>query len=347
MLPTYALKRNTAQTKTGDVVYRIEVLVTDRGELPDAALFVSEILDREDPKQDRYVRVATPGDLRLITQSRAVAIRQRSARYRSMSMQKEYASVTDANTAASFIEERLNALVVEYQTMLGTFLTLDSDGDSIWKTLVFPSASVGVLRPKIEAYESLAAQLDALKETQLNKVSSCAELGDAYTAALSARTRAQANLTALQAAEGAAQAVLAELLQLNAQTATLRTLSSEISTLWTDDIRTSAGLEVSKRDAGDVYLLQPSGSLPTTLANTPLATYQANILSTKINAISADVALAAIWLSDTDAGVATALAAKEKCAGDLVTLQSQVDTLTRERDEALERVRALCPSYTP
>jgi len=91
--------------------YQITTTVVVPGELPDVYLFVHDVIDLVDPKQDVFVRVANPYDLENIVTTRAAAITNGTKRYRANAFVVRYTDVELAVQAKQAVLQRVDTAV--------------------------------------------------------------------------------------------------------------------------------------------------------------------------------------------------------------------------------------------
>lgn len=96
--------------------YQITTTVTYAGELPDVFLFVYDIVDALDPKQDAFVRVGSPYDLENIVVGRAATIAAGTVRYRTNAFEVRYTDLELAVQAKQAISQRVDTAVQTWYT---------------------------------------------------------------------------------------------------------------------------------------------------------------------------------------------------------------------------------------
>jgi hypothetical protein len=91
--------------------YQITTTVTDAGELPDVFLFVHDIVETSDPKQDVFVRVGNPYDLENVVIGREAALAAGLTRYRTNMFVARYTDIELAVQAKQAISQRIDTAV--------------------------------------------------------------------------------------------------------------------------------------------------------------------------------------------------------------------------------------------
>jgi len=135
----------------GNQVYRIISVVTDKGDLPQAALFVLKINDNDDPTDDTFLRVASPYDLTNLYTDRDIAILNSSTAFLSAYAYSDFDDLEIAIQAQQEISGRINTLVELWQTYMDEFYTATA------ATLTFPSADEAYSQQLKDAYASAKA----------------------------------------------------------------------------------------------------------------------------------------------------------------------------------------------
>lgn len=96
--------------------YQITTTVTDAGELPDVFLFVHDIVETSDPKQDVFVRVGNPYDLENVVVGREAALAAGLTRYRTNMFLARYTDLELAVQAKQAISQRIDTAVNTWYT---------------------------------------------------------------------------------------------------------------------------------------------------------------------------------------------------------------------------------------
>jgi hypothetical protein len=102
--------------------FRIVVVCTAKGDLPDPGVFVHEILDSDDPAKDEFDRVAEIIDFETLLHDRVAAVRAGDTYWRSYLLTKFYTDIQVADAARVAIPDRVDELVTGYATYVNPFL---------------------------------------------------------------------------------------------------------------------------------------------------------------------------------------------------------------------------------
>ena len=346
MAPTLATQLRTAEIDGVTVEYVVTSTVTDRGDLPDFGAFVLEIIDEDDPKQDILARVATPADLAVLATSRALAVTNEASFFRSSSVINRYENINTAIAGKDFLQERVNALVVDYQAFIDVFLSDPAEN------LSFPAADIGILTPAISAYTEKRDERTAQDTTVTEKQASCDELQDTYDDAAATEADANTTLSALERSKTALTAGLNALTAIQSASTSLATdIVAAISTWNNQRVSFAAGVP---RDTVDDELLNPTGALYVEYYDTGGFEDAVVTLSNSISTITAEIAAVTTQISaqTTIRDAATtakneALTALETCTRELSDSQQVQESLEREETRLLAEVVDLCPAYSP
>ena len=110
------------QVDVDDVLkYQITTTVTTAGELPDVFLFVYDVIETTDPKQDAFVRVGNPYDLQTLLVGRAAAIAAGLTRYRTNAFVVRYTDLETAVQAKQAIKQRIDTAINTWYSFVVDF----------------------------------------------------------------------------------------------------------------------------------------------------------------------------------------------------------------------------------
>ena len=123
-MPTTSTQVRTAVTVDDVAKFKVVATITDQGDLPSIVLFVREIVDPFDSKEDRFLRVTTIADLSELTIDRATAVANSAEAYRTAVITLYYTDVETANNAQKVLKERIDELVADYEIFLTQFETV-------------------------------------------------------------------------------------------------------------------------------------------------------------------------------------------------------------------------------
>lgn len=193
-MPTYTTLHQDSSTvydDNGTPKFRIVSSITyvRLGDLPNQQkeVFVYQIVDATDPKQDKFLRVATIHDLSKITRGRDPARIAGESYFLGSSFTVDYNDVTTAINAKAVIQTRVDALITEwidYSTkfVIPTDFTMPAPED----TLVTAAKNTYYAAKEANAAKqaSLSAAVTAFTDAQADAVAA----GDALSKALTLST---------------------------------------------------------------------------------------------------------------------------------------------------------------
>lgn len=346
MAPTLGTQLRVAELEGVAVEYVVTTTVTDRGDLPDFGAFVIEIIDETDPKQDILARVATPADLATVSTNRALAVANDESLFRSSTVIKRYDNINTAIAGKDFLQERVNALVVDYQAFVNQFLADPAEN------LSFPAANIGILTPAVEAYTAKRDERIAQDALVNDKQDGCAELQAAYDDAVIAESNANATLDALERSKAALNTSLAALTAI--QTASTALGVDVVAALNVWDAQRAAFAAGAPRTAVDDELLDPTGALYVEYYDSGGFEDALVVLANSISTVTSEIAAVNTEISNQttirDAATTAknnALTALETCTRELSDAQQVQESLEREETRLLAEVVNLCPAYEP
>lgn len=321
--------------------YKVVTTVTDRGDLPDKGVFVTEIIETNDPKRDTLVRVADVGDLTEWSLNRSTALIQRQPFYRTATLTKFYSDIEDAINAKDFIQEEINQLVVDFQNFLTNF-----EADPA-ESLTWPEPDIGVLGPLIEDYNEKVEERKAQEDTVAEKQAECDEIQEDLDAAQQAAALADASIEAIDdALAGITQAENA-MSAFEAASTALQPHHQDTFDAW--DAEEDQGTLAQPLLEGE---LDPGNGLRGYVTGTwdGEVTNFTNALAT-LSAKKAEIQATRTTL-DADRSTQTALAStlqtqKATCDAELEAEQAVLDELETQEADLLADIVALCPDFTP
>lgn len=328
MSGTKVLQVRTPVAVDTGTVFQVSATCTVAGTLPDLGLFVRQVVDTLDPKNDVFTRVAAPDDFSTYGLDRELSISDGTFYYRVGTFIAQYASVSTATDAWNELSSRINTLVTDYDTYINAFLT-PSDG----ATTTYPTVDTSTKNALIDAYTSAVAAVSTAETARDTENTACEALRYEYQLLQEALVQAQSDVAALTPIVSAAnplyatfaavlndQQTVTTLLAANvaasgASASEKSTMTAQTSILLTD---VSTGLTANATLASDVQ--------------TPLASFLAT-LQARAASVQAEVSAKQLEVND--------------CALTLAQLQGAVDQARIARDNALAAILAVCPDYTP
>lgn len=314
---------------TVDGVNQFEITATCliAGSLPDRHIFVLEITEEDDPKNDALQRVAAIQDFSTYLADRDDALDEGFAAWRSSTVTLRYSNLTTANAAASELSSRINALVEDQDLNELEFIT-GSGGELVTYPVVDPSEKQAL----IDAAEAAEEAISPLETTRDEK-RECTESLQTEIDVLEERIQeAQTDLTSVNT-------VLAELspisTSLSSVYGTSLTAVAQVRTL-----NSSSSASTSEKADIESQLVNLDSYLITwNTQNTNLST----VISSSLAAVQSTLQTRITTLSTQRNAKITELA---KCNQELAIAQGAVDAARDSRDAALAAVLEVCPDFT-
>lgn len=313
----------------GTQKWEVTIEVTDAGDLPTTALFVLEIEDVTDPKEDTLARVAEIADLTDLSINRNTAVQQNDTLYRVTACTTYYDSLATAVAAQDVFKERLDELTQDWATYQTQFYTVSEITNH-------PRYDTSIFETLVAAYETaVAAQTTAetTRDTAKTDYDTAKTAADtASTAVTTAATlRDQFYLykgyfqnlyDAMKAGTGFYQ-----------DAETFRTAADNYQTATTGADPTAEGIYLVARDT---FVNKQRD------ANSALTVAAANLSTFTTECASRDTAVTEAETAKATAD--TTLARKSSVYADA---QAAYEAAQSATEAALAAVRALDPSYTP
>lgn len=308
--------------------YNLTATCVVAGTLPDVGIFVMQVVQAGDPKNDAFTRVCEVVDFTELGTNREAAISSNVLYYRVAPLNLSYADIETANAAWKELSDRINTLVSTYDQYIDEFLTPDAGN-----TTTYPTADEGKKAALIAAYEASGAAVAAAEEARDDENVRCEQRRTDLVNLQARLTEAQADVLVLGPVA-------------NALTALMPTLEglpplwvAEIGTVRTVNSSSSASAGDKNAIEGQMVNMSAQASTLATIANAmetsvqiPVGVYYATLqnrvvtLTAEINALQLQV---------------------NQCALEMAALQAAVDQARVQQNEALAAVRAVCPDYVP
>lgn len=318
---------STVYDTSGNPKFRIVSTITyvRNGDLPDnqPEVFVFQIVDATDPKQDKFLRVATIHDLSQVVRGREAARALSKTYFLSSSFTVDYDDVTTAISAKAVVQTRVDALItawIDYSTkfVVPTDFTMPAPED----TLVTGAKN-------------------------------------AYYAAKTANTAKQAALTtsvtALTDAQAAASRASSELAKAIALSTGCSELRSKLTTFTSEYRNRSAPADYRSSMNGLISAVSAAGpnvaydaahtaamaaQTRETITLSPLLDSMVSTVETQCTAFTVAVQSAAQAKTTADAAVANAQTAQ-------ALAQASATAAAAAEAAALAAVMAVCPDFDP
>lgn len=160
-MASYTQTSMTAQAVTIDNVlkFQLDVEVIVKGDLPDENLFVIEIQDPSDPKEDSYARVTNVDDLEELTTDRPTAVSNNTLLYRVKNWTFYYDNVDTARYAKDVLKSRIDELVTDWRTYQLSF-------EATSEVTEHPRVDTDVYNTLVDTYELMLGAEQTAKETR-------------------------------------------------------------------------------------------------------------------------------------------------------------------------------------
>lgn len=326
---TVSLMVAKAITAEGIAKFQLEVDIQDKGDLPDENIFVVEIQDEADPKEDSFARVVTVDDLEELTKDRPTAVAAGDSFYRVKSWTFLYENVDTAANAKDVLKSRIDELVKDWRTYLLKFETTSELTDH-------PRVDTDTFNSAVETYElmlgaeevasqSVSTAEEAYDEAVEAAADAAADLADAESAwddCKTAKAWFEALYNAMKESGGFYQ-----------HANTFKAAAETFRIACTGDHPTEEAVLVTAQQAFAGQQAEAMTALTTASANLVL-------FNTMCSARAADVTAAEAAKTTADSTVAEKRTQYEDA-------QSAYEAAQSASEAALAAVRALKPDYDP
>lgn len=311
----------------GDNQFEIVATCSVAGSLPDTGIFVLDIVEEEDPKDDALLRVAAIQDFSTYLTDRDAALDEGFATWRSNQVILRYDNLTTANAAAKELSSRVNSLVEDQDTNLEEFET-GTGGELITYPIVDPSEVTALKDAATTANEAIAP-LETARDT---KATECATLQSEIDVLEERVTEAESDYAGLVSLSATLSPISTTLTTLQGTTATavasIRTQNSSSSATSGE----KAGIETQLVSLdSNLTTWSAQNSALTTAVNTELAALVSQ-LQTRVATLTAQRNSKLTTLS--------------QCNQELAAAQGAVDNARTERDAAVAAARAVCADFS-
>lgn len=318
----------TAATTDSGAQYTIDVSCNSPGTLPDASIFLLEIITPNDPKDDKFLRLCSPSDFSSYGTDRDQAALT-SGIYRATTCSFRYTSVATANDSWKALSGSINALVNEYDVFLTAFLTQPEGVDTL-----YPTIDLSEKTARIAAYQARLAAVVAAETARNDHQRTC---------------QAPKTLELANAQDNLAQAV-SDLALVKPIRTVVDVLAvnypSAQATINTALLAAMTATSISSATAPE-QLAITSQILTAQRANDNIGAYDVQLIAEVQTPLAAFVGVLEARVVDLTGAVSAARSALAACDNELSRLQGDVDEARRARDAALAAVREVCTDYVP
>lgn len=198
----------------GVTKFEVTTTVVDKGSFPNNSLFLMQIFDADDPKEDSLVRIAGLGDIEQYSTSRSETVATSKVYYLASQFTKRYDTLDVAIAAYRVIRDRINNLVLDYDKYYAEFDSASGASQTSW---VLPLVDYSLLATRILDFKA--------SSTEVTTATADATTADA------ALTQARVNQTVQDTRLDTAQTVQSITNQLTNQIATLAAGVTVLSTI--------------------------------------------------------------------------------------------------------------------
>lgn len=308
--------------------YQVTAVCSLAGTLPNTNIFVRQVVQEDDPKNDTFLRIASVVDFTTYGSNRQESIESGAFIYRANSFVALYDDVTTGNDAWNELSARVNALVLEYDVYITAFLT--------------PVDGVVVTYPTID--ESTKAALIATYEASLETVEEAESARDTENVACNAL---QLELETYQIRLAEVQADVAAVTPIaSASTLVPPNLSVIAATTSTASLTASAYVASSGASAPEQASIQ--GQLATINNQVSALNLQTTFADSEVRIpLLAFLGTLQARAASLQADVTAKQIEYNQCMLEMATLQAAVDQARQARDAALAAIVAVCPDYVP
>lgn len=328
MAGTQVIQKRSAEVVSGTLKYAITTTCTIRGTLQDTNIFLLDINDTEDPKDDTFSRIVTVADINTYLIDRDDAIAAGATQWRSASTTLTYTDIETANAAWKEMNSRINTLVNTYDAYLTEYNTFDSGA-----LILFPTTDESAKDTLIAAFET------------------------ANTALTTAETARDAGIEDCEALESDLDVIEERLQEAQADLALYTAVQVALNTIYTIDVSAYATLLANNTSVR-------SNNSTSSASTTEQATIEALLVSNDAllsqyntqNAAESSLLTTEVGqaVGILNARVNTLIQAKNskfnelnKCRTEEAKLQAAVNSARTTRESALASVVAVCPDYVP
>lgn len=319
--------RRSILTDTG-AKYQIALQCTLPGSLPSAAIFLFQVTQDADPKNDIFTRLCAAADFNTYGTDRNASITANTRYYRASAVTLVYDDVPTASGAWQELSSRLNTLVKDYDTYLEAFLTPEVGTET-----TYPTVDPGVKAALVAAYKQ-----------RLLDIADAEDARDAGQRECDTKVLELSTLqTQLQQAQG-------DYAAMGPIRASVDALLPPYSTSAAQIAASSSGIRVV--NAASTASVTDKGHIDAQCAALDSAVNTLNIANASLandvqSPIAAFYGTLATRVTDLTQQVNAAQLEVNACHLDMAGLQAAVDEARKQRDAALATLRGVCPDFNP
>jgi hypothetical protein len=315
-----------------DNVGKYEILTTCvlPGSLPDTGIFLLSIVDVTGPKSDLLVRVIELGDTTVYQNNRDQAVAAGDTQWRSAEVRLVYDDIETANAAQKELGQRINNLVVNFDTVNNEFTVTN-------KIIIYP-VTVDTTTQTEAKNEYVVARdaATAAEEARDAHVLECTEIENEVNLITVRLTDAASDLAILSAAQSS--------LLITNGAYPLRTINFSIYATNISNVNTTSSATQSQKNSITAHVtgIQTEATVMTGLNST---------LSTAITGPSNSTATLLGILQSRVTTLTADKSAKQtelyQCNIALTKSQAALTSAREAEDAALAAAREVCPDFNP
>lgn len=312
----------------GAVKWRVTFQCTAAGTLPDTSIFLFQVVQDSDPKNDTLARVCEIDDFTTYSTGRSASITANTRLYRYDTVTLYFDDVATADGAWKELSTRVNTLVKNYDVVLDSFLTAE-DGT----VFSYPTVDTSTQEELIATYESTLPLVEEAQAARDVDARECVALQLELNMLRTQLTQAQSDLAIVSPVAGVLVALTASY---PALTATIGSAKSAIRV-----VNNGSAASTPDKTSIETQLVVIESAIATLNADNAALVSQ---VQTPIATLAGDLQTR---VTDLTQQVNAKQQEVNECRTTLAELEAALDTARAQRDAALAAVRAVCPDYTP
>ena len=183
--------RSVQVTAEGQTTYVITATVTAPGDLPSTGIFLYNIADPADPKDDSFLRIVSVFELTQADATRALAVSNGNSVFRQNKVTVTSDSIDVALAQSQTIRDRINALIADYTNLTDTFLNgNDPPPFTASVNTTHPSNELSIEDALIEEYRTVKTARKDAETARDTQQASCDSLEEQLALLTLAQTTA-------------------------------------------------------------------------------------------------------------------------------------------------------------
>jgi hypothetical protein len=318
----------TAATTDSGAEYTIDASCSAPGTLPDASIFLVQVVTPSDPKDDAFLRLCSPADFAAYGTNRDQAAITDGI-YRAVSYTFRYTSVAIANDAWGTLSGAINALVNEHDVFLTLFLTRPEGVDTFYPTIDQSEKTQRIATYQARIVDVATAEAERDEHQRTCRYPKTLELSTAQTNLAQASSDlarvkpVRSVVDVLAVGYPTAQATI------NTALIAAMTATSTSSATAPQQLAINSQLQAAQRSNDDI------------------GSYDIRLIAEVQTPLAAFVGLLEARVIDLTSAVGAAQSELAACDLEMSRLQGDLDEARRARDAALAAVREVCTDFVP